>query len=251
MKQIRLDEEQGDWLKNPAASYQMTKDKKGREVLRPLQFSRTNPRKNPFLETVAGGFAAGLGFVGVEKLIGNPAMHKGEEQLYASLKPGDYAYDNSPHRYKGKVRFSWASRQPNGVLVKGQALTLESAKRLAVYYATYRAKNNPDDSTLHMHRSSLYGFVTHRHKNGNLVHSHPGLANPREKPYVVRIVAAPGGSKWTCFNCRRLLQAGEKVAKQGSKVYCAQCIQTVRNIEKPLVVTVPWEIPRKTKGKKR
>ncbi len=50
-------------------------------------------------------------------------------------------------------------------------------------------------------------------------HKHP--AEP-----VVRVVIVPGGSRWQCVKCGRMLEAGEEVVKVGGKVYCVGCARS-------------------------
>ena len=58
------------------------------------------------------------------------------QELLDSLNPGDSAWDDSAHRYKGAVRYEWSARRPDGILVTGHALTRGSARAFAEAYAT-------------------------------------------------------------------------------------------------------------------
>lgn len=40
---------------------------------------------------------------------------------------------------------------------------------------------------------------------------------------VARVVIVPGGSRWQCLECGRMLEAGEEAVKIGAKVYCVEC----------------------------
>lgn len=55
--------------------------------------------------------------------------------LTTYLAPGNAAWATIARRYKGKLRFAFVARQLNGAFVKGHALTVREAERLATEYA--------------------------------------------------------------------------------------------------------------------
>ncbi len=59
-----------------------------------------------------------------------------DRQFSESLTPGDYAYDNSAHRHKGRIRYAWAARNINThILYEGHAISQDSARIIAMEYA--------------------------------------------------------------------------------------------------------------------
>lgn len=67
------------------------------------------------------------------------------------------------------------------------------------------------------------------HAAGVLDNPSRRFPEPPQRPHkhlpkpVARVITVPGGSRWQCTECGRMLEAGGEAVKIGGKVYCVEC----------------------------